>query len=108
LTKYYTKISSENFAIATVLDPRYKLDVYDSTQDPIALKASAQLAVGSAFEQYSQKLSTDSTLNLGLQIDAPVYLQEDRIGEEELDLNYQSYQFSHTLLSLKLHGYNAF
>jgi hypothetical protein len=27
LTKYYTKISSENFAIATVLDPRYLFDV---------------------------------------------------------------------------------
>jgi hypothetical protein len=31
LTKYYTKISSENFAIATVLDLRYKLDVYLQT-----------------------------------------------------------------------------
>lgn len=55
LTKYYTKINSENFAIATVLDPRYKLGVYDSTQDPIALKASAKVAIEFAFERYSLK-----------------------------------------------------
>ena len=54
LTKYYTKISSENFAIATVLDPRYKLDVYSKTQDPIELRASAQLAIETAYEKYSE------------------------------------------------------
>jgi hypothetical protein len=59
LTKYYTKISSENFAIATVLDPRYKLNVYDTTQDPVALKTSAEVAIKVAFERYS--------LNFGLQ-----------------------------------------
>ena len=107
LAKYYTKISSENFAIATVLDPRYKLDVYDTTQDPIALKESAQLAVRCAFEQYSQKFSTDSTLNLGVQMESPVskrqkrfatkvagqneltkYLQEDRVREKDNPLDY--------------------
>ena len=61
LTKYYTKISSENFAIATVLDPRYKLNVYDTTQDPVALKASAELAIKVAFERYSLHLDEDST-----------------------------------------------
>jgi hypothetical protein len=53
LTKYYTKINSTSFAIATVIDPRYKLDVYDSTQDPIALKASATEAIERAFQTYS-------------------------------------------------------
>jgi hypothetical protein len=52
LTKYYTKISSENFAIATVLDPRYKLDVYDTTQDPDALKVSAKISIEGAFQRY--------------------------------------------------------
>jgi hypothetical protein len=53
LTKYYTRISSANFAIATVLDPRYKLVVYEHTQDPVALKESAELAIKTAFEKYS-------------------------------------------------------
>ena len=34
LIKYYVKINGENFAFATVLDPRYKVDVNDFTQDP--------------------------------------------------------------------------
>ena len=55
LSKYYVKINSENFAIATVLDPCYKLVVYDTTQDPVALKASAELAIEIAFEKYSRK-----------------------------------------------------
>ena len=59
LTKYYTKISSENFAIATVLDPRYKLKVYDTTQDAVALKASAKVAFQLSFERYS--LNSDET-----------------------------------------------
>jgi hypothetical protein len=58
LTKYYTKINSQNFAIATVLDPRYKLGVYDTTQDSIALKASAKMAIQLAFERYSLKYDT--------------------------------------------------
>jgi hypothetical protein len=52
LTKYYTRISSANFAIATVLDPRYKLVVYEHTQDPVRLKESAELAITTAFEKY--------------------------------------------------------
>jgi hypothetical protein len=63
LTKYYTKINSASFAIATVLDPRYKLDVYDSTQDPDLLKASAKLAVELVFEKYSQKFSSLSLIS---------------------------------------------
>jgi hypothetical protein len=61
LTKYYTKINSASFAIATVLDPRYKLEVYDSTQDPVALKASAKLSIELAFEEYSQVDSPQSS-----------------------------------------------
>ena len=55
LTKYYTKISSRNFAIATVLDPRCKLDVYDTTDDPVALKSSAKVNIELAFEEYKLK-----------------------------------------------------
>ena len=68
LTKYYTKINSSSFAIATVLDPRYKLDVYDSTQDAVLLKASAKLAIELAFEEYSQKFSS---LPVSVQTEAP-------------------------------------
>ena len=54
LTKYYCKINSNSYAIATVLDPRYKLDVYDTTQDGPALKESAEIAVNLAFNEYFQ------------------------------------------------------
>ena len=53
LSKHYTKINSENFAIATVLDSRYKLDIYDTTQDQVELKESAALAIKFAFERYA-------------------------------------------------------
>ena len=106
LKKYYCKINSASFAIATVLDPRYKLDVYDSTQDPVALKASAKLDVELAFKKYSQKFSS---LNLGEQIltaseplkkkrrmvqnilgenELTIYLQEVVYGEELNPLDY--------------------
>jgi hypothetical protein len=103
LTKYYTKINSASFAIATVLDPRYKLGVYDSTQDPDALKASAKLAIERAFEVYSQKFSS---LNVGVQTEGPPlkklkrfttvleqnelssYLEEKRLGPEVNPLDY--------------------
>jgi len=66
LTKYYTNISSENFAISTVLDPRFKLEVYEHTQDSVALKASAELAVTTAFQRYSvpfeARISNDVTI----------------------------------------------
>jgi hypothetical protein len=52
LTKYYCKINSSSYAIATVLDPRYKLAVYDTTQDADALRSSAKLAIVSIFERY--------------------------------------------------------
>ena len=92
LTKYYTKINSASFAIATVLDPRYKLDVYDSTQVPDALKESAKLAIERAFEVYSQKfLSLNqkrfATSALG-QNELTRYLQEDRLTEEGDPLEY--------------------
>jgi hypothetical protein len=61
LTKYYTKINSASFAIATVLDPRYKLDVYDTTQDPVALKESAKVSIENAFEKYSVVVEQHTT-----------------------------------------------
>ena len=108
LTKYYTKINSESFAIATVLDPRYKLDVYDSTQDPDALKASAKLAIDRAFEESSQKFSslivhnhpqhsTDAPVlkkqkrfatTVPVQDELTKYLKEDRLTSEESPLDY--------------------
>jgi hypothetical protein len=108
LTKYYTKINSESFAIATVLDPRYKLGVYDSTQDAVLLKQSAKFAIESAFEEYSQKYSPLTVHNHPQQsTDAPVlkkqkrfattvrvqdeltkYLKEDRLTAEDNTLDY--------------------
>jgi hypothetical protein len=86
------------------LDPRYKLDVYDSTQDPDALKESAKLAIERAFEVYSQKILS---LNQEVQTEFPVskkqkrfatsalgrneltrYLQEDRLTEDGNPLGY--------------------
>jgi hypothetical protein len=101
LTKYYTKINSASFAIATILDPRYKLEVYDSTQDPDALKASAILSIERAFKVYSEDTSGVQT-NEGpvskkqkrFATLAPVknelnkYLQEDRVGAEDSPLDY--------------------
>jgi hypothetical protein len=55
LTKYYVKIASANYALATVLDPRYNLDVYESTQDPVALKETAQVAIELAHKDYCLK-----------------------------------------------------
>jgi hypothetical protein len=104
LTKYYTKINSASFAIATVLDPRYKLNVYDTTDDSEAMKASAKLAVELAFENYSMLISQDHPKQ---STDAPVskkqrrfftaalgqneltkYLQEDRVGAGDNPLDY--------------------
>jgi hypothetical protein len=106
LTKYYTKINSENFAIATVLDPRYKLDVYDSTQDPVALKASAKVAIKNAFERYSLKfgaqfqnsvVATPLTVKKrkrfanndnGPKDELTIYLEERRSNDYEKPLEY--------------------
>jgi hypothetical protein len=57
LTKYYTKIGSQNFALATVLDPRYKLAVYDTTQDPEELRKTAEVAIELAYKDYSLTLT---------------------------------------------------
>jgi hypothetical protein len=38
LTKTYTTIDSASFYIATVLDPRNQLVVYDTTQHAVAMK----------------------------------------------------------------------
>jgi hypothetical protein len=71
LTKYYVKISSENYAIATVLDPRYKLDAFDHTQDPEHLKESAKAAVEIAFGDYSFKYSSPVSADLETQNSQP-------------------------------------
>ena len=93
LTKYYVKINSENFAIATVLDPRYKLDVYDFTQDAVALKSSAKMAIEIAFETYSSKFGVDLQNTVDT---APLTLNKrkrfvinDYFQETELDLYLQ-------------------
>lgn len=52
LTKYYQKIDSPSYAIAVVLDPRYKLEAYVATQDPVALRASAEYWITEAFGDY--------------------------------------------------------
>jgi hypothetical protein len=104
LTKYYTKINSASFAIATVLDPRYKLNVYDTTDDSDAMKASAKLAVELAFEKYSMLISQQAPTNPNPgtpvskkqrrfftaargQNELTKYLQEDRVeaGDNPLD-----------------------
>lgn len=109
LTKYYTKINSASFTVATVLDPRYKLNVYDTTQDPIALKASAKIAIELAYNEYSRKFATlTAAVHTQQSTEAPPlkkqkrfappsgpqqneltkYLQEDRVGAEESPLDY--------------------
>lgn len=108
MTKYYTKINSESYAIATVLDPRYKLTVYDTTQDPIALKERAQVAITSSFDRYSHEYTS---LNDSHQVqtvadpqpifkrrrmlvkkpeqnELTTYLLEPEIGEDLDPLNY--------------------
>ena len=107
LTKYYTKLNSPNFAVATVLDPRYKLGVYDSTQDPIALKESATMAIQVAFQRYkliygeSEPQVTVAApphkklkrfVNYGQpkqqRCELTAYLQEDRLEGHEDPFNY--------------------
>jgi hypothetical protein len=102
LTKYYTKISSENFAIATVLDPRYKLNVYDTTQDADALKASAEVAIKLAFQNYSVATPQEAPLvaspptkkhkrfaqDLVPQDELTIYLTEPRISGNSNPLDY--------------------
>jgi hypothetical protein len=52
LTKYYCMISNDGLAISVVLDPRFKLKVYDKTQDTEVLKNAARLAVTYAYNEY--------------------------------------------------------
>jgi hypothetical protein len=102
LKKYYTKINSENFAIATVLDPRFKLDVYDTTQDPFALKASAEVAIKLAFQNYSVATLQEApsvappptkkhkrfVQDLPPQDELTIYLTEPRISGNSNPLDY--------------------
>jgi hypothetical protein len=86
LTKYYTKISSGSFAIATVLDPRYKLDVYDTTQDPIALKESAKVSIKIAYENYFKlvQLNTTSTQSVESAVTQPPAKKQKRFIDSQL------------------------
>ena len=103
LTKYYTKISSENYALATVLDPRYKLDAYDSTQDPVALKESAKVIFENAFQKYSFKYGQ----HIGNELVAePVSKKQRRFDDErsgtlELDVYLQERRSKSTINPLE-------
>lgn len=105
LTKYYTKINSSSFAIATVLDPRYKLDVYETTQDPVALKESATKAIQIAFQQYELMYGQPKTQSVAppptkilkrfanhdqrvQRCELTAYLQEPRLTSEDDPLYY--------------------
>ena len=85
-----------------MLDPRYKLFVYDTTQDAVALKASAKVAIENAFERYSRPVAeeTDNSIvtappakkpkrmiNLTLsvnQFELTVYLGEPPVDDDPL------------------------
>ena len=94
-----------SFAIATVLDPRYKLYVYDTTQDPVELKASAKLAVELAFERYSSIMPAVTPVSIEPSVPATkkrriietglsgktelgIYLAEDVMDIESSQLDY--------------------
>jgi hypothetical protein len=51
LVKYYGRINNPAYSIAIVLTPRFKLGVYDKTQDSAALKAAALRAVNAEYEK---------------------------------------------------------
>ena len=61
LAKYYEKIDSENFLLATVLDPRFKLDGYRSTAHYDILRKVAEEAMKKTIELYSKKYSEDNS-----------------------------------------------
>ena len=68
-----------------MLDSRYKLDVYSKTQDPIELRASAQLAIETAYEKYSEGHSRRVRV-IQSEVKPPSkklkFLQEDELGLE--------------------------
>jgi hypothetical protein len=57
LTKYYTRMESPVYTMATVLDPRFKLGVYKKTQDCDALTEAATTAVTNLFHEYKNKFA---------------------------------------------------
>ncbi|KAI8899230.1 ribonuclease H-like domain-containing protein [Globomyces pollinis-pini] len=61
LTKYYTKINTNSFCIATVLDPRFKLGAYGNSQAVVGLKATAELAINEAYRKYSSVAGNNIT-----------------------------------------------
>ncbi len=53
LTKHYTKINTPLYAIAIVLDPRFKVGVFSKTQDPKVLTQYAMEQTQSTFNDYN-------------------------------------------------------
>jgi hypothetical protein len=91
LMKYCMKIGSVHYALATVLDPRYKLAAYVITQDPVALKETAKVAIELAFKDYSLKYgqrTTDADFDQR-PLKKGRYVDEMNLEIEELDLYLQ-------------------
>ncbi len=84
-----------------MLDPRYKLNVYDTTQDPVALKASAEVAIKLTFQNYSVATFQEAPLvapptkkhkrfaqDLVPQDELTIYLTEPRISGNSNPFDY--------------------
>lgn len=52
LAKYFSKISTPTYALSITLDPRFKLDVFQQTQDPQRLTTYATNQIEGLFLQY--------------------------------------------------------
>ena len=61
LTKYYSRLSNTSILASVVLDPRFKLDVYATTQDPEHLKSAAEKYIKWSFELYSDNFEPTSS-----------------------------------------------